>query len=477
MLGKAIKESELNMSEIRVYESCKGEGSHVKPLASVFFKPDEVAREMQLLQVYTDIREQTINGFGGAFTQAAAQVYESMGAEKQKEILQLLFGPEHMAYNCGRIPMGACDFSDGNYSYCDDQDPALEGFSLGRDAQTLLPFVKSAAELVGDLELMASPWSPPAWMKSNGQMCGGGELKAEYYDAWADYFVCYIQACAQQGVRISQVSVQNEPKAVQVWESCLYTAMQEQRFVRDYLAPKLEKAGLADVGIIIWDHNKERAFIRAREIISGSAMEKAVRGIAFHWYSGDHFENLALCRRFFPNQELIFTEGCVELTTDKTTMGAKAAGTEGMAATESAPWAFGEFYAHDIIGNLNGGMNRFIDWNLLLDLKGGPNHVANYCSAPLICDAASGKIYRQPSFDYISHFSRFLPRGSVRLATSRYTAELEMIAAETPEGKTVVVVMNPTDNTVEAAISDVAAERIAEYSMKPHSIVTFVWSK
>lgn len=176
----------ISVKEIRIYESCKSHQSHVKHQQPIFFERDEAGCEMHLLQVYTSVQEQTINGFGGAFTQAAAQVFGKMSADKQKEILHLLFGGEHMAYNSGRIPMGSCDFSDGNYSYCDTQDMRLEQFSLGKDAETILPFVKRASEIAGNLELMASPWSPPAWMKTNGDMCHGGELKPEYYGVWAD---------------------------------------------------------------------------------------------------------------------------------------------------------------------------------------------------------------------------------------------------------------------------------------------------
>ena len=463
------------MSRVALFESSKDGGVCLQEVLAPDFRPDIGGQEMRLLQVYTNVEEQTIKGFGGAFTQSSAEVFYQMGKPEQEEILELLFGSENLAYNCGRIPMGACDFSSGNFSYCDELDPSLESFSLGRDADTVLPFVQAAAVKVPELELLTSPWSPPAWMKTNSDMCHGGELKEECYGIWADYFVRFLKAYAEAGVQIGMVTIQNEPKAVQTWESCVYSSEQEKRFIEKFLAPALQKAGLTDIGIVIWDHNKERAFIRAQDIMDCDNMRKLVHGIAFHWYSGDHFENIALCRRFFPEQELIFTEGCVELRAKNTVMAAKAESAGRDNAVENAPWEFGEFYAHDIMGNLNAGMNRFIDWNLLLDIQGGPNHVGNYCSAPLICNIKDGKIYKQPSFYYIAHFSRFLQKGSVRLAVSRYTPELEALAAKTPSGDIIVIMMNTTAHPLELTINDVCAARIADYTLKPHSIASMVW--
>lgn len=171
----------------------------------------------------------------------------------------------------------------------------------------------------------------------------------------------------------------------------------------------------------------------------------------------------------------MFTEGCVELTTEKTVMGAKAQASCQKSGVENAPWIFGEFYAHDIIGNLNAGMSRFLDWNLMLDTQGGPNHVGNYCSAPLICDVRTGRVFPQPSYHAIAHFSRFLPRGSQCIAVSRYTQELEVAAAQTPDGSLIAVVLNSTDKMLPAVFSLLPQSLICKADIPPHSLETWVF--
>lgn len=463
------------MTQVELFRSDAG-GARMEALPAPELGPDTPkGQEANLIQLYTDLPRQTLNGFGGAFTQSSAGIYAALPADKRRELVRLLFSPEGLAYNCGRLPIGACDFSEGGYTYCDVEDPSLSAFSLERDAELIFPLVRDAMREVPELELLASPWTPPAWMKTNAGLCHGGKLREEHYATLARYFVRYLQACRDAGIPVRFVNCQNEPKAVQRWESCIYTAQEERRFVLEHLAPALKEAGLEDVGIVIWDHNKERSFLRAREILDCPQMRSIVRGIAFHWYSGDHFEDLALCREFFPEQELMFTEGCLELTTKKTVMGARTQSSGADNSVENAPWAFGEIYAHDILGNLNSGMSRFIDWNLLLDLQGGPNHVGNYCSAPLICDPESGRIYPQSSYYAIAHFSRFLPRGSRRIAVSRYTQELEVTAAVTPAGDLVAIVLNTTDRALPAIFSLIPQGQLCQADAPPHSLSTFVF--
>ena len=304
----------------------------------------------------------------------------------------------------------------------------------------------------------------------------GGSLKKEYYGVFADYLVKYVQAYRQQGIEISMLTVQNEAKAIQRWESCVYTAEQEQKFVVDYLYPALKKAGLEDVKIIIWDHNKERVFTRARTILSNETANQAVSGIAFHWYSGDHFENLELCREQFPDKDLLFTEGCVELTTAETSMAVKAAESGGkLDSVSKAPWEFGECYAHDMMGNFNHGMTAFLDWNLLLDTQGGPNHVNNFCSAPIICDAKNNEFYLQPSYCFIAHMSRYIPVGSKRIAHSSYTSDLEVSTFLTPEQKTVVVVLNKNEKDIPFCLKDEVSNSIADFVSPAKSISTLIY--
>ena len=450
--------------------SCRKPEQSLTSAPALTFHPDTDGQEMNLLQVYGSISFQQLDGFGGAFTQSSAKLYERMGKANQARIMELLFSKtKGLGYTCGRIPIGACDFSTGNYAYTSPVHPDFDRGIL--EAEAAVPMILEAKKYCPELELMASPWSPPAHMKTNGRMCGGGKLLPQARQAYAAYLTSYLHHALKLGLPITRLSLQNEPKARQTWESCLYTAREEGEFLRDFLIPEMENQGLGDIGILLWDHNKERAFLRAREILSMPRMPAAIRGIAFHWYSGDHFENLELCRRFFPDMELVFSEGCVELKTAETNAAAQAARQE----AENGAWAYGECYAHDIIGDLNAGMNRFIDWNLLLDTQGGPNHVGNYCSAPILCDPTSGEIAIQPSYRFLAHFSRFLPRGSRRVALSRYTSDIQAAAARTPDGQLVLIAMNATDRELPVTISDVDKGMLADTTLIPHSIVTVCW--
>ncbi len=185
---------------------------------------------------------------------------------------------------------------------------------------------------------------------------------------WADMVARYVSAYRDEGITIQQLTVQNEPAAVQTWDSCIFSGVEEAEFACRYLRPALDRAQHSDVKINVWDHNKEKILERAAESFSVEGARDVIDGIAFHWYTGEHFDALAEVHRQYPDKALIFTEGCVEYSRF-----------EAENQIQNA-----EMYAHDIIGDFNAGMNGFIDWNLILDRQGGPNHVGNYCDAPVM---------------------------------------------------------------------------------------------
>lgn len=465
------------MCKLIIYESSKYNGHRVARLPDPEPLPNHAASEMKLIQVYSDLEEQTVHGFGGAFTQAAATVFNNMRPDLQQEILLLTFGRNGLAYNSGRVPIGACDFSDGNYSYCDTaNDTALNSFSIERDQQLVFPLIQQATACAPSMELLASPWSPPAWMKTNGDMLHGGALKKEYYPVYARYLALYLLECRKLNIPVNMLTVQNEPHAVQTWESCIYSDQDELIFIRDYLVPEFHRSGLSDIRLLIWDHNKEHTFLRTEALLQDPHVASSVAGIAFHWYSGDHFENLALCRKHFPALDLVFSEGCVELTAFDTAIAEKALAVGGSGDAAVGAWEYGEFYAHDIIGNFRSGMNRFIDWNLFLDRQGGPNHVGNYCSAPIILDTEAQKILLQPSYYYIKHFSAFVPRGSRVVALSRYTSALEAVAFKRPDRSVVTVIMNPTEAVIPFNLYMVREAQTWQLESQPKSIMTAVYT-
>lgn len=385
--------------------------------------------EMHQLTVYPECTGQTLKGFGGAFTEAAGWCWQQLNEADRNAFVQAYFGPEGLGYTMGRTHINSCDFSLGNYASVENADQIRRGeFTYERDRRYILPLLQAANAAAGEpVGLLLSPWSPPAFMKSNGQMNQGGTLLAEYRDQWAACMARAVREYLQAGCDVQMVSVQNEPAAVQTWDSCVYSAEEEGKFAADHLRRALDAAGLARVGILIWDHNKESLVRRAAGSFAVPGARQAVAGIAFHWYSGDHFGALDVVRKLWPEKELWFTEGCVEYSRFGDARGPEKA----------------RMYAHDILGNLNGGACASLDWNLLLDEKGGPNHVGNFCEAPVML-AAGGGFVKMPSYYAIGHFSRYLVPGSVRMAHSVWDSRLEATAFVRPDGSRAAVMLNRT---------------------------------
>ncbi len=400
--------------------------------------------------------KQKILGFGGAFTEAAASVYDKLDDEKKDEIIQAYFGVDGNGYTMGRTHINSCDFSLGNYSYCDTpRDIELQSFSISRDRKLLIPFIKDALEVTKiPLKLLASPWSPPPWMKTNGEMNHGGKLKKEYRDVWAQYYCKYINAYEKEEIPIWGISIQNEPEAKQIWDSCLYTGDEERDFIRDSLGPALEKNKLLHKNIIIWDHNRDVMVERARAILNDHEAAKYVWGTGFHWYNGDNFDEVQKVHDEFPGKKLIFTEGCQEN------------------GPHLGSWDLGERYATSIINDLNRWTVAWIDWNLILNENGGPNHVGNYCSAPIIVDTKTQDIMYQSSFYYMGHFSRFIKRGHRIIVSENKTENLLVLAAINDTGSTTLILMNKNSATENCNYKDGNID--ISLSIPARSIVTMV---
>ena len=197
---------------------------------------------MHVVNVFPELKGQQIEGFGGAVTEASVYSASKLAADKREEVLKGYYGEEGLRYNLARVHIHSCDFALGNYTYVEEGDKNLSSFDVAHDREYLFPFLKEAMVLCdGNLNFLASPWSPPAYMKTNGEMNHGGKLKAEYAPLWAAYYVKFIKAYAEEGIHISYITVQNEPMAVQTWDSCIYEAAEEGAFVKNYLAPALKE--------------------------------------------------------------------------------------------------------------------------------------------------------------------------------------------------------------------------------------------
>lgn len=403
-------------------------------------------------------RFQSIEGFGGALTDAAAETFYKLPKEKQEEILTAYFDKKiGIGYSLCRTHINSCDFSSESYAYSEvDGDVDLAHFSIAHDMDFKIPLIKAALKTAGNLKMFASPWSPPAWMKTNNNMLQGGKLKPEFDQAWANYFAKFFKAYEAQGIPFWGLTVQNEPMAIQTWESCIFTAEEEKDFVKNYLGPTLKKAGMGDKKIIIWDHNRGVMYQRAKVAFDDPEASKYIWGTGFHWYTGNHFENVKLVSEAFPNKKTLFTEGCV-FPFDYKKIG---------------EWQWGERYGESIIHDLNNGASGWVDWNILLNEVGGPNHVHNYCYAPIIGNTKTGKVLYMSSYYYLGHFSKFIRPGAQRIICSTNYDDLLATAFINTDNTISVVAMNQTDNPIEFKIWLEGKGALAK--LPAHAITTIV---
>jgi glucosylceramidase len=407
---------------------------------------------------------QTHLGIGGAITDAAAETLAKIPEDKQREILNAYYDAKTgIGYTLARTNIHSCDFSSGSYTYVAEGDKELKSFSVEHDRRFRIPFIKRAMAIAGGrLTLFASPWSPPAFMKDNRDMLHGGKLKPEFYQAWANYYAKFIKAYGSEGIPVWGVSIQNEPMATQRWESCIYTAEDERDFLKKYLGPTMKREGLGDKKIIVWDHNRDLIYQRAGTILEDPEAAKYVWGVGFHWYepwSGGEpmFDNVKLVNETFPDKHLIFTEGCADV----------------FDIQKLHDWTLGERYGRSMINDFNNGTVGWTDWNVLLDETGGPNHVSNFCFAPVHADTRTGQLIYTNAYYYIGHFSKFIRPGAKRIASSPSRSALLSTAFLNADGTVSVVVMNGSDQKVSYYLW--VGGEAAEVSSLPHSIQTLVF--
>ena len=371
---------------------------------------------------------QTHLGFGGSLTEAAAYtIKENQSDPFVKAMVSKYFSPEGLNYNWTRIHMNSSDFSLGNYSYVTHGDTTLASFSIAREEVYVLPVLQTILAMQPQLKILVSPWSPPGWMKDNGQMNHGGSLLPQYASTWAQYYVKFIQALQRKKIEPWGVTVQNEPAAKQVWDSCLYSATQERDFIKHHLGPALKQAFGDQIKLLIWDHNRDIMIERVTPIYQDPEASQYVWGTGFYWYGEEIFANVGKTARLFPDKHLLFTEGCIE------------------GGPRPGSWDTGERYARNIIGDFNQGNEGFIDWNLFLNEQGGPNHVGNYCDAPILFDRRQQMPIINSSYYAIGHFSKFILPGSVRIALETTLPQgVHGVAYRRPDGQIVIVLLNTT---------------------------------
>jgi glucosylceramidase len=457
LAGAAAADTTSSDGKVHIWVTARATGERLASREPVAFAPlPQPQEDVPTVMVDPAKTFQTIEGFGGALTDAAAETFAKLPEERQRELLLAYFDPaKGIGYSLCRTHINSCDFSSESYAYAAPGDVELETFDVAHDRRYRLPFIKAALATAGaPLKLFVSPWSPPAWMKTNGDMLHGGRVKPEYRPSWARYYVRFVEEYEKEGVPIWGLTVQNEPMATQTWESCLYTGEEERDFVRDHLGPTLEKAGLSRLKLMIWDHNRGLLYQRAEAVYDDPQAARYVWGAAFHWYVGDHFDTVRAVHEAWPEKQLLFSEGC----------------TYPFDWSKMDEWAWGETYGTSMIHDLNNGAAGWTDWNVLLDEKGGPNHVGNFCFAPVHGDTRTGQLHYLSSYYYIGHIAKFVRPGARRAACTSNHDELLATAFAHPDGRVVTVVMNKTDKDIDFLLWQDG--RAAKAKSPAHSIVT-----
>lgn len=407
---------------------------------------------------------QTHLGMGGAITDASAEVFAKLSPTNQQKLLELYFDKQNgIGYNVIRTNIHSCDFSSGSYTYVSNEDKKLSTFDISHDLKYRVPMIRLAQSRIGeDFMFYASPWSPPPFMKTNNHMLQGGSLKPEFYSSWALYYTKFIQAYEMLDIPVWGITVQNEPMAKQTWESCIYTAEEERDFVKNHLGPTMKQQGLGDKKIVVWDHNRDLISHRAMTIFEDPEAAKYIWGIGFHWYETwagglPMFDNLSNVKETYPEMNLIFTEGCAERFDPE----------------KYQFWPNAERYGRSIINDLNAGTVAWTDWNILLDERGGPNHVGNFCFAPIHADTRSDELIITPIYYYLGHFSRFIRPGATRVSTAASRSHLLSTSFENQDGSLVTVVMNQSDANIDYQLY--VMDRAVRLAIPAHGIQTIVY--
>lgn len=451
---KQDSKTEPNKMKFEVYETSES-GKKLEKVTHFSSEGDAVSIKLNPKQKF-----QTITGFGGSFTEASAYLLNQLSEAKRNEVLEAYFGNDGAKYSLTRTHMNSCDFSLSNYSYAPiEGDVNLEHFSVEEDREDLIPMIKDAMAISEDgFKILTSPWTAPPWMKDNNSYVGG-KLLPKYYDTWALFFSKYLEAYKAEGIDVWGFTVENEPLGnSNNWESMHFTAEEMTDFVQNHLGPKLEEDG-HDAKILGYDQNRGEELNHWVDVMyANEASSKYYDGTAVHWYAStyDVFpESLEYAHNKAPNKYLIQSEGCVDSEVPKWKDDQWYWSKE--ATDWGWDWATAENkhlhpkyapvnrYARDIIGCLNNWVDGWIDWNMVLNKQGGPNWFENWCVAPVIVDPETDEVYYTPLFYTMSHFSRFIRPGAVRIGIENSDDELMATAVKNPDGSFAVVLFNEGD--------------------------------
>ncbi len=494
--------------------------------------------EGTVIEIFPSRRKQTLLGIGSSFTESSAFVLAHLEPGARAEVMRRIFSEEGANFSMARTPIGSTDFSvEGKYSYADVAgDTELQHFSIAVDADgfatsrypgirdesyDLLPMIREAlaikgAQQDGDLRIVASAWTAPPWMKDiedwyslsdweKGIEGTGGRLKDEHVPTYAEYLVRYLDAYAAEGVDIWGLTPVNEPHGNSgSWESMHFTAETQNAFIKHHLGPVLHASGHEDVRLLIYDQNRDHLEHWTDVILADPETAPYVYGTAVHWYSSTYkvYEDaIERVRKKFPDFAIIHTEGTID------DLGKPAPGgvTDPERFTETGwfgndafwwnanatDWAYSATwapnaedhpvytpvhrYARNIIVSLDHGMAGWIDWNVVLDSSGGPNHVGNFCGAPIMIDTDAGEIYYTPVYWVLAQLSRTIRPGDTAVATERRLDGLDpdalhASAAVNNDGMLSVQLLNTTKKPIRFSLQ--IGPRYAQVDMPANAVQT-----
>lgn len=436
-----------------------------------------------IIKIHPSETKQTIDGIGSSFTESSAYVLAHLDKEKRKEVMKNIFSEEGANFSLTRTHIGSCDFCvEGKYSYLDKQDDKyLESFSLKPDIEgfrreeyegivdesyDLLPMIKEAIEIKNnqtdnELRIISSAWTAPPWMKDieewyikgsadNNYQGTGGSLKKEYEEVYADYLIKYLEAYRAEGIDIWGITPVNEPHGNNgQWESMHFTPETQNVFIKKYLGPKLNNRNNSDVKLLIYDQNRDGLTHWTDIILGDKETAKFVYGTAVHWYestSNVYEEVFDSVNSKFPNHGILHTEGCIDdlgkpapdgiLDPDRfqeknwfdndsfwwnknATDWGYSATWQGVKSEDHQIYTPVHRYARNIIVSIDHWLKGWIDWNVVLDHNGGPNHVGNFCGAPIMINTEIEQIYYTPIYYVLAQFSRTIRPGDKAVKTEQ----------------------------------------------------------
>ncbi|XP_039972803.1 lysosomal acid glucosylceramidase [Xiphias gladius] len=420
---------------------------------------------------------QKIRGFGGAMTDAAAINILSLSAGAQDQLLRQYFSSEGIGYSVVRVPMASCDFSTRLYTYADTPgDYNLDNFTLApEDIDMKIPLLQRAQALSPrPLSLLASAWSAPAWMKTNGALIGKGSLKGQpggkEHKTWAQYYIRFLEEYAKYNVTFWALTTGNEPSAGQMtnysFQALGFTPKEQRDWVALDLGPALHASSYPHTHVLILDDNRLLLPHWAKVVLNDVHAGRYIHGVAVHWYMDSLVPadiSLGVIHHLYPEYYLFGTEAC--------------AGWKPLdRGVNLGNWDRAEQYAHDIIEDLNHHVVGWTDWNLALDQTGGPNWVKNFVDSPVIVDAKRDVFYKQPTFYSLAHFSKFLWEGSQRVGVSAsQETYLEYSAFIRPDGSVVLIILNRSSSVIQFEVWDPVVGYIPS-TAPAHSLLTLAWN-